>query len=68
MIDSKTKQRYNLTYRLRQKGFPVDTKNKSILIHLRQFNDIVNDPLAYQLVKEHNFKLAQNKQLELFSE
>ena len=66
MIDKKVKQRYNLTYKLRKKGYDVHSQSREIAIYMRQFKDILNDNHAQILVKDHGFKLVQNKQLELF--
>jgi len=66
-IDPNTKRRYNLTYKLRKQGFEVNSKLRTIPIYIRQFKAIVNNSAAISLVKEYDFELVQNKQLELFN-
>lgn len=65
MTDSKIKRRYNITYKLRKKGLNVNGRTKYITVYLREFNSIINNHFVYELIREHGFKLKQNRQIEL---
>lgn len=64
-MDPLTKRRYNTTYKLRKSGFEVDTKRKVISVYFCQVSGLIGHPHAIILVKEYNYKLVENRQLEL---
>ncbi|WP_372934423.1 hypothetical protein [Mariniphaga sediminis] len=64
-MDPITKRRYNTTYKLRKSGFVVDTKRKVIPVYFRQITQLVGHPHIITLVKEFNYKLVENRQLQL---
>jgi len=64
-MDPQLKRRYNTTYKLRKAGFVVDTKRKTIPVYFRQVSALIGHPQVIILVKEYEYKLVENRQLEL---
>lgn len=64
-MDPITKRRYNTTYKLRKAGFVVDTKRKYIPVYFRQITGLIGNQHVITLVKEYDYKLVENRQLEL---
>lgn len=50
-MDAKTKRKYNATYRLRKKGFQINTREKTC--YAKTFNDLPKACLILQ--DEYNF-------------
>lgn len=65
MTDPKTKRRYNTTYKLRKSGFNINTKQKTISVYFREVTGLINHPHIITLINEFNYKLVENRQLEI---
>lgn len=65
-IDPIIKRRYNLTYRLRKKGFEVDTKLKSIYVYRDKAGVIEMDcKTLHALASDYQYSIQQNPQLKI---
>lgn len=64
--DPHIKQRYNLAYKARKKGFKVNGYKKKIFIRFEQITAIINTNETMLLIKVHGFIVVQDKQLTLF--
>ncbi len=64
-MHQKSRKHY-LIRRLRMQNFFVKTRRKRIVIYLEDFNSIISNRYAYELIREYDFKLYQNRQLKLF--
>jgi hypothetical protein len=64
-MDSKTKRRYNLTYRARKKGIQVDGYRHRIMLAFDEIAKLVTVPEAINLIKEYQFEIKQDKQLKI---
>lgn len=66
MIEPHIKRRYNLTYRLRKKGFVIDTKLKAIYVYRDKAGVIEMDCKSLQaLSSEYQYSIQQNPQLKI---
>lgn len=64
-MDPATKRRYNSTYKLRKKGFIIDTKRGEISVYFRQVKSLIDNPNIIVLVREHDYEIIENRQLQL---
>lgn len=64
-MDPVKKRCYNTTYKLRKKGFLINTKRKNIIIYFRQITQLIGHPHIIILVKEFDYKIVENRQLEI---
>ncbi len=65
MTDPKTKRRYNTTYKLRKAGYILNTRQQSISVYFRQITQLIGNPHIITMVKEFDYKLVENRQLEI---
>lgn len=67
-MEKRKKKRYNLTYRLRCKGYEIDTKRRKVVIPFteeRLTKMLTNDQVR-TLINEFNYALEKSRQLRLF--
>jgi len=64
-MNKRLKRRYNTTYKLRKSGIAVDTKRRVIFVYFREVTQLIGNPHCITLVNEFNYKLVENRQLEL---
>lgn len=67
-MDKRKKKRYNLTYRLRNKGYEIDTRRMKVVIPFTEerLNRVMANDQVRALITEFNYMLKKSRQLRLF--